>query len=407
MASSILAWFREAPWLTHRRLVAYPKLFLAGYAVSGIVWLLLSNGLVDRSGNPIGADFVEPWSASWLTLHGAPAAVYDLARLWAVERSAIAYPAFGFVSFLYPPMYLLIVLPLALLPYLWSLIVWTVATFAAYLGVLWKIDPERDSLWLAIAFPGALINLANGQNGFLTFALLGAALLTLERRPILAGVLFGLMSYKPQYGVLVPIFLLATGRWRAIAAASVTVVLFAALSIATFGEKTWQSFFATVSFSRHFALEQGASGFEKLQSVFAAARLWGLGVAPAYAFQTAVSLIAAITVIWIWRRTAKLDLHAAALATGMLLVTPYIMDYDMVVLALPIAWLALEGRRSGFLPWEKSLLAFVWLLPLFARLLAGRAMIPLGPLAMLLLLGDISRRAASTPRCSVPPPASS
>lgn len=393
--SSILDFFRDAPWLTRRRLVVYPKLFLAVYLVSAVVWILRSKGLVDPAGHPIGADFIDPWSASWLTLHGSPSAVYDVARLWSVERSAVAYPAVGFAGFHYPPTYLLIVLPLAILPYVWSLLIWSVATLAAYLAVMWAIDPERDALWMAIAFPGALVNLTNGQNGFLTLVLLGTALLALERRPILAGVMFGLMSYKPQYGVLVPIFLLATGRWRAIAAASVTVALFAALSLAIFGAQTWQAFFASVNFTRYVVLEQGGSGFEKLQSAFAAARLWGFGVAPSYAVQAAVSLITVLAVIWIWRRTAKFELHAAALATGILLATPYVMDYDLAILALPIAWIAIEGRRSAFLPWEKSLLTFAWLMPLFARSLAGRAMIPIAPLAMLLMLADLVRRAAT------------
>ncbi len=389
----MLDFLRRAPWLTRQRLAVYPKLFLAVYAVSAVVWILMSRGLVDRAGQIIGADFAVLWSASRLTLNGPAASVYDIARLWPAERATAASPSMGYTSFGYPPMYLLIILPLALLPYVWSLIAWSAATFAAYLAVIWKIDPERDSLWLAIAFPGAMVNLTNGQNGFLTLGLLGAALLTLERRPILAGVMFGLMSYKPQYGVLVPIFLLATGRWRAIGSASVTAALFAALSFAIFGDQTWQAFFASVSFNRHVVLEQGGAGFEKLQSAFAAARLWGFGVAPAYSVQAAVSLITALTVIWICRRTAKFELHAASLATGILLATPYIMQHDLVVLALPIAWIAIEGRRSGFLPWEKSLLAFVWLLPLFAAALAGRAMIPIAPLAMLLLLADIARRA--------------
>jgi alpha-1,2-mannosyltransferase len=394
--SSILDFFRDAPWLTRRRLAVYPKLFLLVYVVSAVVWMLRSKGLIDPAGHPIGADFIDPWSASWLTLHGAPSAVYDVARLWTVERTAVSDPAVGFAGFHYPPVYLLIIVPLALLPYAWSLIVWTTATFAAYLATMWKIDPERDSLWLAIAFPGALVNLTNGQNGFLTLALLGGALLTLEQRPILAGVMFGLMSYKPQYGLLVPIFLIATGRWRSIAAASVTVVILAALSFAMFGAQTWQAFFASIAFTRHVVLEQGGSGFEKLQSAFAAARLWGFSVATAYASQAAVSLIAAIVAIWIWRRTSNFKLHASALATSVLLTTPYMMDYDLVILALPIAWLAAEGRRSGFMPWEKSLLAFVWLMPLFARSLAGHAMIPITPLAMLLLLADIARRSFGT-----------
>jgi alpha-1,2-mannosyltransferase len=357
------------------------------------MWLLSSKGLVDPARHAIGADFVGPYAASWLALHGNPAAPYDVPHLWAAERLAVGYPSVGFVGFLYPPTWLLTLLPIAMLPYAWSLLVWTVATFAAYLAVMWKIDPERDSLWLAIAFPGAMVNLTNGQNGFFTLALLGGGLLTLERRPILAGVMFGLMSYKPQYGILVPIFLLATGRWRTIASASVTVVILAVLSFAIFGAETWHGFFSSIAFTRHVVLEQGGSGFDKLQSAFAAARLWGFSVATSYAVQAAVGLIAAIVVIWIWWRTPNFELQAAALATGVLLMTPYMMDYDLVVLALPIAWIGLEGRRSGFLPWEKSLLALVWLLPLFARSLAGHALIPIAPLATLLLLADIARRA--------------
>ena len=165
------------------------------------------------------------------------------------------------------------------------------------------------------------------------------------------------------------------------------------MSLAIFGAQTWQAFFASIAFTRQVVLEQGGSGFEKLQSAFAAARLWGFSVATAYALQAATSLIAALAVIWIWRRTANFELHAAALATAVLLTTPYMMDYDLVILALPIAWIALEGRRTSFLTWEKSLLAFVWTLPLFARSLAGHALIPVAPLAMLLLLADIARRA--------------
>lgn len=389
----MLDFFRQAPWLTRRRLAAYPKLFLLVYVASAATWLMRSKGLIDPAGHPIGADFIDPWSASWLALHRLPQAVYDVPRLWSVERIAVHYPNVGFAGFHYPPVYLLLILPIALMPYAWSLLAWTVATFAAYLATIWKIDRERDALWLAIAFPGALVNLTNGQNGFLTLGLLGGALLTLERRPILAGVMFGLMSYKPQYGLLVPIFLIATGRWRAIAAAAVTVAMLAGLSLAIFGAQTWQAFFASIAFTRQVVLEQGGSGFEKLQSAFAAARLWGFSVATAYALQAATSLIAAFAVIWIWRRTANFELHAAALATAVLLTTPYMMDYDLVILALPIAWIALEGRRTGFLTWEKSLLAFVWTLPLFARSLAGHALIPVAPLAMLLLLADIARRA--------------
>lgn len=392
--SSIVAWLRDAPWLTPRRLAIYPKLFLVAYAAATIIWLLGSNGLIDPAGHPIGADFITPWSASRLALNGTPAAVYNVVHLWPVEKAAVGSKAIGYAGFYYPPTYLLMVLPLAVLPYAWSLLAWTTAGVIAYLGIVWKIDPERDALWLAIAFPGALINLTNGQNGFLTTALLGGALLSLERRPILAGTLFGLMTYKPQFGVLVPLFLLATGRWRAFIAALVTLAVFAALSLALFGAQTWQAFFSSVSFARHVVLEQGGPGFGKLQSTFAAARLWRFGLATSYGLQAAVALLTAIAATWVWRRTAAFALQAAALATGTLLMSPYMMDYDLVVLALGVAWLALEGRRWGFLPWEKSLLVFAWLLPLMARTLATRAMVPLAPIVLLALLAATVRRSA-------------
>jgi alpha-1,2-mannosyltransferase len=110
--------------------------------------------------------------------------------------------------------------------------------------------------------------------------------------------------------------------------------------------------------------------------------------------------LAAIGVTWVWRQTGRFDLQATALATGTLLVSPYVMDYDLVVLALPIAWLALEGRRSGFLSWEKSLLAFAWLLPLVSRALAVKAKIPLTPIVLLAMLAAIVRRSVSTPKDS-------
>ncbi len=391
-AHSIVEWFRDAPWLTRRWLRIYPRIFLAMFTLEAIVWVIASTGLVDPHGHPIGADFIDPWAASWLTLQGHPAAVYEVARLWAVEKAAVTYPGVGYAGFHYPPMYLLIVLPLALIPYTVSLAAWSVATLAAYVAVMWMIDREHDALWLAIAFPGVFVNLTCGQNGFLTVAILGGALLAIDRRPILAGMLFGLMSYKPQYAVLIPLFLIATGRWRTLIAAAVTVAAFAALSLVVFGTQTWQAFFGSISFTRHVVLEQGGSGFGKLQSAFAAMRLWGFGVNASYAMQAAVSLASAIAAVWIWRRTINPRLQAAALATGVMLMSPYMMDYDLVVLALPIAWLALLGLQSGFIPWEKSILAFAWMLPMFARTLAIDFRIPLAPPLLLMLMALIVRR---------------
>ena len=75
---------------------------------------------------------------------------------------------------------------------------------------------------LALAAPMAFINALVGQNGFLTAALIGGALYLIPVRPVLAGICLGLLTYKPQYGLLFPIVLIAAGHWRVFISAAVT-----------------------------------------------------------------------------------------------------------------------------------------------------------------------------------------
>jgi len=120
-----------------------------------------------------------------------------------------------------------------------------------------------------------LVNIGHGQNGFLTAALLGGALHWLDRRPLLAGVLIGLLAYKPQFGVLIPLALLANGRWSSIGAAAATVAALVAVSYVTLGSEVWHAFANSTTFTRTVVLEQGGTGWEKIQSIFSAARMWG------------------------------------------------------------------------------------------------------------------------------------
>ena len=345
---------------------------------------------------PVGGDFPPFWTASSLALGGHSAAVYDHPKVAAVEKAVLGdrYP--GYQPFEYPPVFLVMVLPLSLLPYNAALIVWTVVGLAAYLIVMWKIVPGRDSLWVALAFPGALLTVLDGQNGLITVALFGGGLLLLERRPWVAGALFGLLCYKPQFGILLPLAFVAARQWRAIAAAALVVAAFVGLSAALFGVQAWRGFLDNMPAITHSMLERGDVGFGKIQSIFGAARLWGASVAVSYAMQAVVSLLAAGTVLWIWLKPGEFPVKAASLACGTLLITPYFVDYDLVLLALPIAWLSWDAMHSAFLPWEKSILFLVWLFPLFARVLSLLASLPLTPFLLALLMLAIVRRSAAS-----------
>jgi alpha-1,2-mannosyltransferase len=377
-------------WIERVCFIFLPRLLFLSYLGLAIA------GLAQTSAKgTLGPDFVNPWAASSLALNGRPQDVYDQAKQWAAEKAAVHNGEVAYIAWFYPPTYIVIDLPLALIPYRWSLLAWLLVTLAAYCTVIWAIIPDSDALWITLAFPGMALNALAGQNGFLITALFGAGLVLLEKKPIRAGVMFGLLTFKPQIGLLVPLVLIATRRWSAFAAAVCTAIAFAAISLVMFGIGTWAAFLRSLPITTHQVLVNGEMGFGKMQSVFSGIRLLGFGSSPAYAVQTVAALMSAAFAVAVWRaHRVSFDIKAAALVAATLLVTPYVMDYDLVLLALPIAWMVRDGIRRGFLSWEKPILFITWWLPLFARWVALRASIPLTPLVITALLVCIARRAA-------------
>jgi len=210
-------------------------------ALLGLV--LTAHGAVDSRGEPIGTDFSNFWSASKLALMGDPAAAYDMARQYAVQKQEFG-PQTGFYPFFYPPIYLLICYPLAALPYLTALAIWVVTTAWAYQAVVRRIGQGVVGLVPVLAFPAVFVSVGHGQNALLTTAILGAAALSLDRRPIVAGILLGLLAFKPHLAVVAPLMLLAAGRWRAFAASAVTACALALVSLGVFGLEAWKAFIA-------------------------------------------------------------------------------------------------------------------------------------------------------------------
>src|SRR5713101_5765198 len=217
-AHPFTSWLRDFSWLTAERVRFYSAVLLLAYLAAAIAQLLTSHQLMFKSGASVGGDFVNPYAASIAALKGDPASVYDIHRQHLQEAAVMGGNDFGVLGFHYPPMFLLIVLPLSMLPFITSWVLFETVTLAGYLAVVRRIAPIPLGLWLAIAFPGVIINFMCGQNGFLTTALIGGGLLLLERRPLFAGLLFGLMAYKPQFAILIPFTLLVAREWRALIA---------------------------------------------------------------------------------------------------------------------------------------------------------------------------------------------
>jgi len=393
--SSIWKGVRSGEWLTAARARGYALILLMICGLAIIGWLALSPGLIDPNGKPIGTDFSNVYAAGELTWQGKPADAYDPALQHAAEQATFGGREVPFYGWHYPPFFFAVAFLVASLPYAFGLALWLVASFAAYLATIRAILPHPETLLIAAAFPAVFVNIGHGQNGFLTTALLGGALLSLDRRPWLAGMLIGLLAYKPQFGVMIPIALLASQRWSSIAAAIVTIAALVALSFAALGGNVWHGFVDSMNFTQTVVLEQGGTGWEKIQSAFSAARNWGADVHTAYAIQIALGAMLAATLAWLWHSDAAFELKASALATASLLATPYVLDYDLVVLAISIAFLVRHGFARGFRDYEISALAAAWIMPLLSRAIAGLSGIPLGLIVMLALYGLTLHRVAA------------
>ncbi|QUS41190.1 DUF2029 domain-containing protein [Tardiphaga alba] len=382
-------------WLTAERIRAYSLILLTLGIVGFAAWFALANGGIDRNGKPLGTDFSNVYAAGTLIWQGKAADAYDPELQHAAEIAVFGGRDVPFYGWHYPPFFLAIAALVALVPYLWGLALWQITSFIAYCAALRAIVPRRETVLVASAFPAIFINIGHGHNGFLTTALLGGALVMLDRRPWLAGVLIGLIAYKPQFGVLIPLALLANRRWPTIAAATGTVIALVAISTLLFGTGIWHAFAESTAFTRDVVLEQGGTGWQKIQSIFSAARMWGADLPLAYAAQMLLAGSIAVSLIWLWRSDAAFALKAAALTIGSLLATPYVLDYDLTVLAVAIAFLARHGLDHGFHRGEVSILALTWIMPLLTRTVAGAIDLPLGLITMILLYVIVIRRAVA------------
>jgi hypothetical protein len=387
---------RSGAWLTPERLKTYPALTLVLLVFATIALVATGHGNLDRFGRPLGTDFSQIWVAGQEIAAGDPAMPYDNAANATAQDAAFG-PSDSYYVWPYPPYFLAVAALFGAFPYLLALALWQGTTLPLYLAAVLRPLrgsglPTRAVLVAALAFPAVFINLMHGHNGFLTAGLIGFGAALLPRRPVLAGALLALLAYKPQFALAIPVALLAGQHWRALAAGVVTLAAMTAASFAAFGIAPWRAFLASTGFTRKIVLEQGATGWEKIQSAFAAARGLGASIPAAYAIQGLVTLGVLAALASLWRGGADWRLKMAALLAASLLSTPYVLDYDMVVLGPALASAVAYGREKGFAPYEKSLFALLWIAPLLARPVGGLSGLPVGLLAMLGFFAIVVRR---------------
>jgi hypothetical protein len=321
-------------------------------------------GWSDGIDRPLGDDFVNTWSGAVLAWSRGGPAAYDWVAYHAFQQKLIAGPI-DFYHYGYPPVLLLLSAPLALLPYVPALLAWLAGGVLLFTRTLRLAMPEGAWL-LALATPALFLNMIAGQNGAWTAVLLGGGLCLLDRRPVLAGIMFGLLCYKPHLGLLIPIALIAGRQWRAVFAAAATVIILVLGSLLLFGAETWTAYLRTATMLRTVILEDGTGVWHRMLSVFVFARRLGADIPLAYAIQIAAGLAAAAVVAVAWLRDAPAPLRNALLVLGTFLATPYLQDYDLVIGAFAVAWLVAWDRSEPLSPRTFAACALVLVAPLVA-----------------------------------------
>lgn len=385
--------FRDAVWLNRERARAYALLLVIAFV------LLVLAGIVTKefffNGERVRAgDFLAFWSASVLALGGEPLAAYDAARHAAMGAAAIGGPGAESLPWLSPPHFLLLLMPFSLLPYPWAWALWSALTAIPFALACRAVLPVRGAWIIGLATPGAMLCMAVGQTGLLTSALAATTLVAMERRPVLAGMALGLLTLKPQFGLLFPVFLAFGGRWVAFAAATVTFLLLTGLAAWAFGPAIWPAFAESLPRSAALLLRDGATGFGKLHSAYGVVRAQGGGDVAGWIAQGLVMAGAALATLRLWRRSGPPEARNAATMACCLLGTPYVYVFEMAFVTLGVMFLAAGGLRRGFLPWERMGLVAAALLPWLFFVVGSVA----GLAAALLLLGLALRRAAAEGR---------
>jgi arabinofuranan 3-O-arabinosyltransferase len=348
-------------WITGRRLWLYSTAVALGYLLGLLLRAVFHQPWRGADSKPC-TDFIWIWLSSKYALSGAVARAYDYPLFSAAYHGGLDGTSNCVLEHLdYPPTLLFFTYPLGLTTYSVAFVIWIGVTLLLYLAAVYAVLPRSASVLAALTPFPVFFNIQTGHNGFLTAGLFGLALVLLERRPGVGGIFVGLLTYKPQLGVLFPLALLVSRNWRALYSAAATSVLFAAAAAVAFGYQSWPAFIGALN-DRALALSENPQGASAgaLVSVFGVLRSLNVSAPLSWSAQLALTAIVATVVSVLSARPLPYSLKAAALAAGSLLASPHAHGYDACILTIAGAFFVKDGLARGFLPGERASLVACW-----------------------------------------------
>jgi len=338
---------RRASWFDRSRLNGYAKCVLAVSAVSSL-WFYYDSAFVT------GSDFQAFWSAARILITGGAEKVYSLGLAEELQRGM---PTAGFIAFVHPPPFLLLLAPLGLLPYPVAMAVWNIASFSAWAVAATRIDPR--SAWPIVAFPGALVAVAHAQTGLLCSALICGSIAAGPKRPFLAGAFIGALVIKPQIALLFPLIIVLSKQPKIFVAAAISAGVCVLIPLVAWGQQTYSAWFGSLSETAELVARADPVFLQRMCTVYSAARLTG-STPFAVVAQSTSAVGSLLFLFWVSRQTRNYFVLSSAGLTCTCLCLPYLFSYDLPFLVVPLIWVGMQGRSIGWLDWEKLGLAVAY-----------------------------------------------
>ena len=382
-------------WLTSRRISLYGATFglffliLYGYQLYDSRWF-------HPGGSPLFLDYGVFWKMAHLAAQGQAVSAYraDLVGQhlegFLDQREPVTFGWF------YPPYFFFYLYPFSglkpLVGYGWFMGL-SAALLCSGIYATW---PTRATLWALFGFSGLWLNLMIGQNGFLTAGLVVWGLYWLEKKPVLAGIAIGVLSFKPQLGVLFPLVLLAGREWRCLISAMVTVCFLVLTSLLVYGGGVWLAWVQALIRAHQELGQVGLEHLLKVTSFYSWVRQWGGSQTEAEMVQGAVAVGVALCLWKVWRSPVARSSKYALLILGSLMVSPYVLEYDLTWLAVWGVWWG-RGLAENGQPWERGMMVSFWGVPALTYVMThGNWALPVAQLSLIATFGWVWRRSQET-----------
>lgn len=334
---------------------------------------------------PENSDFLTLWSAAKLMAKDQLSTLFDASALFRAQEVLSGYKALNSNNWPYSPLPLLYVRWLEPFSVRDAFLLWEGITFAFYaLAVAYRRpDPWKLTILLAAA-PATAVNLGYGQSGYLMAALLIGGLRLMDKRPILAGILFGVLTYKPQFMILLPFVLLAQRRWKVLISSVVMTAGLHVLSVALYGVEPWVIYFnkivpfQTMLFDAS-PIDDGFKMNSTFVTLFAAVRNLGGSLALSYGLSALAAVAGIAGTIYACRKNIPSDLRDAVIVSALFLSTPYAHVYDFPILMGAVVSYLMTQKASTITIPQIALFWGLCILPFHAYPM-NRAHQPISPL---------------------------